>query len=88
MAMATIDKIRVREEVDRLKREFEQLCAAGKVVPDTRVVMNSLLVVVELILSIFLERKTHKNCIKGVSLWIFPEVSNTGMGSRRLPCTR
>jgi hypothetical protein len=46
--MATIDKIRVREEVDHLKREFEQLCADGKVAPDTRVVVNSLLAVVEL----------------------------------------
>ena len=61
MAMATMDKTGVREEVERLKREFEQLCVDGKVTPETRVVMNSLLVVVELILSIFLEKKTPKN---------------------------
>ena len=59
--MATVDKTSVRDEVDRLKREFEQLCSDGKVSSEIRVVMNSLLVVVELILSIFLEKKTRKN---------------------------
>jgi transposase len=59
--MATMNKTSVREEIERLKQEFEQLCSAGKVSPETRVVMNSLLVVVELILSVFLEKKTRKN---------------------------
>lgn len=59
--MATADKTSIREEVDRLKQEFEQLCLAGKVSSEIRVVMNSLLVVVELILSVFLEKKTRKN---------------------------
>jgi len=60
MAMATVNKASVREEVDRLKLEFEQLCSAGKVSSEIRVVMNSLLVVVELILSVFLEKNTRK----------------------------
>jgi len=59
--MATVDKASIREEVDRLKQEFEQLCSAGKVSSEIRIVMNSLLVVVELILSVFLEKKTRKN---------------------------
>jgi transposase len=59
--MATVNKTSVREEVDRVKQEFEQLCSAGKVTPEVKVVMNSLLLVVELILSIFLEKKTRKN---------------------------
>ncbi len=59
--MATVNKTSVRDEVEHLKQEFEQLCSAGKVSPEVRVVMNSLLVVVELILSIFLEKKTRKN---------------------------
>ena len=61
MAMATMNKTSVRKEVDRLKQEFEQLCSDGKVSSETRAVMNSLLIVVELILSIFLEKKTRKN---------------------------
>ncbi len=59
--MATIDKASVRDEVNRLKIEFEQLCSEGKVSSEIRVLMSSLLVVVDLILSIFLEKKTRKN---------------------------
>lgn len=59
--MATADKTSIRKEVDRLKQEFDQLCVAGKVSAEIRVVMNSLLVVVDLILSIFLEKKTRKS---------------------------
>jgi len=58
--MATVDKTSVRQEVNRLKIEFEQLCSDGKASSEIRVVMNSLLVIVELILSIFLEKKTRK----------------------------
>lgn len=59
--MATMDKTSIRDEVKRLKEEFDQLCSKGNVTPEVQVVMNSLLVVVELILSIFLEKKTRKN---------------------------
>jgi len=59
--MATVDKTSVREEVDRLKNEFEQLCSDGNVSSEIKVVVNSLLVVMNLILSIFLEKKTRKN---------------------------
>jgi transposase len=59
--MATMNKTRIREEIERLKHDFEQLCSAGKVSPETQVVMNSLLLVVELILAVFLEKNTRKN---------------------------
>ena len=59
--MATIDKISIREEINRLKQEFEQLCSAGNVSPEIRAVMNSLLVIVELILAVFMEKQTRKN---------------------------
>jgi len=59
--MATVDKTSIREETNRLKQEFEELCSVGKVSPEIRVLMSSLLVVVELILSVFLEKKTRKN---------------------------
>ncbi len=59
--MATVDKTSIREEIERLKQEFDQLCSDGKVSSEIRVVMSSLLMVVELILSVFLERKTRKN---------------------------
>ncbi len=59
--MATMNKTSVREEVDRLKQDFDKLCSDGKVSSEIRVVMNSLLVIVELILSVFLEKRTRKN---------------------------
>ena len=59
--MATINKKSIREEVDRLKDEFEQLCSEDTVSSEIRVLMNSMLVIIELILSIFLEKKTRKN---------------------------
>jgi len=59
--MATLNKTSVRAEIDRLRTEFEQLSSDGKVSAETRVVVNGLLVVIELILSIFLEKKTRKN---------------------------
>lgn len=58
--MATIDKISVREQVEQLKQQFEQLRATGKVNDETQALMSSLLLIVELILSIFLEKKTRK----------------------------
>ncbi len=59
--MATVDKTSIREEINRLKKQFDQLCSDDKVSPEIQVVMNSLLVVVNLILVIFLEKKTRKN---------------------------
>ena len=59
--MANIDKASVRDEVGRLRANFDELCAAGKTSEEVKVLMNSLFMIVELILSIFLERQTKKN---------------------------
>lgn len=64
IAMATINKASIREEIERLKYEFKQLCSAGKVPSKTQILMKSLLVVVELILAVYLEKKTRKNSKK------------------------
>jgi transposase len=58
--MASLDKTSVREEVTRLKADFETLARQGKVPPETGALFKSLLLIVELILSIFLERQTRK----------------------------
>ena len=58
--MATINKKSIREEINRIKKDFEHLCEGGKVSPEIQAVMNSLLMVVDLILAIFLEKKTRK----------------------------
>ena len=59
--MANIDKNSVRNEINRLKDDFELLCADNKITAEVRVLMNSMFMIIELILSIFLERKTKKD---------------------------
>jgi len=59
--MASLDKTTVRNEVSRLKDDFEQLCADGKITSESKVLMNSMFMIIELILSIFLERTTKKD---------------------------
>ena len=59
--MASVDKISVRNEVDRLKSDFEVLCADGKISSEIKVLMNSMLLIMNLMLTIFLEKKTKKN---------------------------
>ena len=59
--MASLDKSSVRNEVSQLKADYEQLCANGKVSSEMAALMKSLFLIIELILSIFLERATKKN---------------------------
>lgn len=58
--MASIDKSSVRNEVARLKADFKQLCANDKVTAEVKVLMGSMFMIIELILSIFLEKTTKK----------------------------
>lgn len=59
--MANVDKSSVRNEVSLLKADFEQLCADGKITSECKVLMNSMFMIIDLILSIFLEKVTKKN---------------------------
>ena len=59
--MANIDKTSVRNEVSRVRADFERLCSKGEISGETRMLMSSMLMIVELMLSIFLERVTKKN---------------------------
>ncbi len=58
--MSSLDKTSVRTEVNRLKTDFEQLCADGKITTESKALMMSMFLIVELILSIFLEKPTKK----------------------------
>jgi hypothetical protein len=53
LLMANLDKSTVRNEVSRLKDDFEQLCADGKISSESKVLMNSMFMIIEMILSIF-----------------------------------
>ena len=60
--MAQVDKASVREEVTRIREDFDRLCQEkGRVDSEVKLLMKSMFMMMELILSIFLERKTRKN---------------------------
>jgi hypothetical protein len=59
--VANLDKTSVRDEVSRLKADFDRLGCEGKVSSESQAIMTSLFMIVELILAIFLERSTNKD---------------------------
>ncbi len=59
--MPSLDKISVRNEVSQLKADFETLCSDGKIAGEIKTLMHSMLLMMELMLTIFLEKQTKKN---------------------------
>jgi transposase len=59
--VAHLDKASLREELDTLKGQFEQLCAEGKMGADSRALFQALLMLFELLLAVFMEKRTAKN---------------------------
>jgi transposase len=62
--MASLDKSSVRQEVSRLKTEFQRLVAEGHLSQEVQAMMASLLMMVDLILAVFLEKNTTKTSAK------------------------
>ena len=58
--MASIDKKSVRNQVSNLKSDFERLCQEGKVTEEVATVVNGLIMILEMLVAIFMERKTRK----------------------------
>lgn len=58
--MANISKISVRAELDRLKKEFQIQTEQGSLSNENRLLMQGVFTLLELIISIFLEKKTAK----------------------------
>ena len=59
--MASINKTSVRDELDRIKTEFQHQNDANAMTNENRALMQSMLTLLELIFSIFLEKTTKKN---------------------------
>jgi hypothetical protein len=59
--MASVNKASLREEFDTLKGAFERLCANGKMTEDSRALFQALLVLFELLMAVFMEKRTAKN---------------------------
>jgi len=58
--MAIINKTSVRDELDRLKGDFDRLSDEQKISGETKMLMRSMFTLLELIFAIFLEKKTTK----------------------------
>ena len=59
--MSSLDKTSVRDEVSRLRADFNRLGSEGKLSAESPAIMNSLFMIVELILAIFLERSSNSS---------------------------
>lgn len=58
---SSIDKTSVREKLDDIKTEFNQMTQEGKVSNDVALLFRSLFALVDIILAVFMEKKTKKN---------------------------
>lgn len=59
--MPTVNKQSVREEFDRLKLEFKKLSDKNKISSESAVLFNGLMMLLNLMFAIFLEKATKKN---------------------------
>lgn len=59
--MASVNQASLREEFAALKGQFERLCAAGKVSEELRTLVQALLMLFELLLVVFMEKRTPKS---------------------------
>ena len=55
--MARLDKASLREGLDTLKGQFERLCAEGKMGADSRALFQALLMLFELLMAVFMEKR-------------------------------
>ena len=59
--MATINQQSVREEAERIKAEFDNLVADKKINSECSALFNGMLMLINLLIAIFLEKTTKKN---------------------------
>jgi transposase len=59
--MATTDKKSLREEAERIKSEFDRLAAGKKISGEAQILFQSMLMLINLLIAIFLEKTTKKN---------------------------
>ena len=59
--MPRVNQSSLREEVDRIESEFQRLKDDDKVSSEMLLLVNSMLILIRLMFSIFLEKTTQKN---------------------------
>lgn len=59
--MASVNTQSVREEAERIKSEFDRLAANKKINNESKILFQSMLMLINLLIAIFLEKTTKKN---------------------------
>ena len=59
--MPTVNKKSLREEFDQLKDTFERLSKKGQVTPEVGALVQAMIMLFELLIAVFMEKKTKKN---------------------------
>ena len=84
--MPDINKTSVREELDRLKTDFQKQSDAGIISEESRLLIQSLFTLLNLIVAIFLEKtttKTNKNSSKPSSQTDKDDTALSSPGSKK-----
>ena len=58
--MPTVNAASLREEFEACRAKFQQLCQQGKISPESKVLFDSLLTLMRLLMTVFLEKTTRK----------------------------
>ena len=58
--MPSVNTASLREEFDALKGEFQRLCANGKMAQESRALFQAMLMLFELLMAVFMEKRTTK----------------------------
>jgi transposase len=59
--MPSVNKQSLRQEFDQLKVRFENLSNEGKITPESSALFQAMIMLFELLIAIFMEKKTRKN---------------------------
>lgn len=59
--MPSVNKKSLREEFDQLKVRFEDLSNQGKITPESSALFQAMIMLFELLIAVFMEKKTRKN---------------------------
>ena len=59
--MAGVNKQSLREEFNQLKKTFDNLSSEGKVTPEVSSLFQTMILLFELLIAVFMEKKTTKN---------------------------
>ena len=59
--MGTVNGQSVREEAERIKAEFDRIAASKKIDAESKMLFQSMLMLINLLIAIFLEKTTKKN---------------------------